>query len=188
MQLFNFVIRGEFAICATSIASQSQSCEIAVFRIEYDVLAYIVHRTPYIPRKWKIVRVVRWNCSTTVTGLAAHRMWSLRIWQDFCTAMSVAMLKCALESNRPVWLQDKICAEEKNQKEKSSIWILWNGERHQQLKCIYYYVYRLQFQFNLSYLESPFGWHACKMAGRASSSNTSTVRTPAFRTVTSIVK
>lgn len=52
-------------------------------------------------------------------------MWSLLIWQDFCTAMSVAMLKCALESIRPVWLQDKICTKEKNQNEKSSIWILW---------------------------------------------------------------
>lgn len=38
------------------------------------------------------------------------------------------------------------------------------------------------------YLESPFGWHACKIAGRASSSNAITVLTPAFRTITSIDK
>lgn len=39
-----------------------------------------------------------------------------------------------------------------------------------------------------SYLESPVGWQACRAAGRASSSSTRTVRTPARRTVTSIVR
>lgn len=136
----------------------------------------------HVPRKWKIVRQVRWNCSRTTAVWATHRMWFPRKLPDFCIAMSVARLKCALELIRPVWLQDRICRVKKI---VIIIWIVCIGNRWNMIAIN---SIKWTNRNSMAYLESPFGWHACNIAGRASSSSTSTVRTPAFRTVTSIVK